>query len=91
MLGVIRREDALSKLFTETPNIVEVFADKDFQLDNNSAVFYFLTKGKLNIIKVFSQMLKIYDDKFKFYVATNSQDIMLENKKLIWRKGVWYL
>lgn len=91
MLGVIRREDALSKLFTETPNIVEVFAAKDFQLENNSAVFYFLTKGKLNIIEVFSQMLKIYDDKFKFYVATNSQDIMLENKKLIWRKGVWYL
>ena len=91
MLGVIRKQQLLSEIFRNAESLTEVYVDSDFSMEHTYAVFYMLYKSKPDTLSMFRKLSDVYGDNFRFYVSQNMQDIMFENKKLLWREGTWYL
>ena len=93
MRGQIGRSLALHDVFTQYPVIVEVYADKGFTLAQDDVKFYVLarnTKG-VNTANVYKQVASIYEKPCSVYFTDSEVNTMLEDKKLIWRKGRWYV
>ena len=91
MLGVIRKQQLLSEIFRNADNLTEVYVNSDFSMEHTYAVFYMLYKNKPDTLSMFRKLSDVYGDNFRFYISQNTQDIMFENKKLLWREGTWYL
>ena len=93
MLGVISKMKSMEKLLSEFPNIVEVYSDVDFSFEKDSAIFYCVCKDSFttDFVSLLYCVRNIFDDKSRVYFAHSSMDVMLEHRKLIWRKGSWYL
>lgn len=91
MLGVIRKQQLLGEIFRDAENLTEVYVDSDFSMEHVQAIFYMLYKNKPDTLFMFRKLSDVYVDNFRFYVSQNMQDIMFENKKLLWREGTWYL
>lgn len=98
MLGEIATLRKLQELFKATEGLIEVYADSDFKASNDTAKVYLLVNEKESFLAGTSDVMRLlvglrecFDEKSAFYVAHSNFDIMLENKKLIWRKGKWYI
>jgi len=99
LFGTINKIRLTDKLLKDNPSIIEVYSDHDFSFENDTTSFYFLCnsdlkdRGKhhLNFVKLLQEVQHIFDRNSKIYFARSSFDIMLESKKLIWRKGKWFV
>ena len=96
MLGVISKMKLMDELLKEFPLIIELYADTDFTFEKDSANFYALCSDvKFNNMVDFTLLLHklsaIFDESSRMYFANSSMDVILEHRKLIWRKGSWYL
>lgn len=92
MLGVIHKQQILDKLFDSIHGLTEVYGDKNFSLENFSANFYCLYNVKVDdVLKLYNGLEKAYPNKFGVYTSVHIQDAMFAGKKLLWRKGTWYI
>lgn len=93
MRGQIGRRLALHDVFTQYPVIVEVYADKGFTLAQDEVAFYVLTRNTkgVNTVNVYKHVASIYEQPCSVYFTDSELNTMLEGKKLIWRKGRWYV
>lgn len=96
---MIKKRTALNDLFSSTVGVHEVYSDKDFNFSQDFASLYIVLDDidtysglvmQFNSPRFLDRLHKIYDPRATFYLAHSSFDIMLENKKLIWKKGVWF-
>lgn len=93
MFGVISKMKSMEKLLSEFPNIVEVYSDVDFSFEKDSAKFYCVCvdSSTTDSTSLLYRVCAIFDNNSFVYFAKSSMDVMLEHRKLIWRKGSWYL
>lgn len=99
MYGVINKQRILGELFEKHSEICEVYSKPDFSLEKDSAEFYILCKDIDNtkvfrnpeeLVDILYSVSELFDANSKIYFAHSSSDVMLENTKLIWRKGKWF-
>lgn len=92
MSGVINKHMKLSSLFNSLETLCEVYTDLDFKLEDNFNVnFYLLAEHELNVAKVLIELNKLYGNTVSVYVTFNPYDLALRDRKIVWRKGVWYI
>jgi hypothetical protein len=97
MLGQINKRKKLEETFADYPSIAEIYSDKDFTFEKDTACFYCLfldtrnDSKNIDIVKMLMDIRYIFSDDSRLYFAKSGQDIMLLGKKLIWRKGRWYI
>ena len=90
-LGTINKKNKLSELFESTPGLIEVHCPADFSLEHDSEVFYLLTEYEIYTAKLLYELQKIYTLPVKLYITQNTQNAILQDGKIIWRKGTWYV
>ena len=91
MIGAIDRHILLSKIFNETPFLCEVYA-KDFDFADEFATFICLTKYTIDPTKTVNQLNVVYPNcRVNVYFITDYKSVLLENTKLIWREGKFYV
>lgn len=91
MIGAIRRKQMMSELFNTFDTLVEVYSNVDFDYSDNNIVMVFLCRGSMDLARLFNEMLKIYEGHVSTYYTNNPTDIILQGRKIIWRKGAWYV
>jgi len=93
MHGQITKRLALHTIFTRYSTIVEVYADKDFSLEMDVASVYILVRDlkTVDTTTVLSMITNLYGQPCSVYFSEEESNMMFEDKKLIWRKGRWYL
>lgn len=89
--SLIARKHLLGLLFGNTQYLCEVYADVDFDIANERPNLYCLTQHKIDNVFLYYKLCSIYTRGVNLHTTTVSTDIMLYDKKLLWRKGVWYV
>lgn len=91
MLSTIALKESMSRLFGDCEYICEVYANPDFSFEQIAPIFTILYKDGLDIVWLYNSLLKFFPEMVFFYVTRNPIDGVLQNTKMIWRKGVWYV
>ena len=91
MLGVVGKDIVLSELFEKHKEIVEVYSNVNFKLDNKYADFYILCKGDVDVPTIYRTLNDLYPDAVHVYIVKNQLSPALLCKRIIWRKGRWYI
>lgn len=93
MSSVIIRKEKLTEIFNSfSPNVIEVYSATNFSFEHEVNVeFVIVYKNDIEVSKLFWELQKLYNDNAKLYITSRPRDGMLDAKKLIWRKGKWYI
>lgn len=92
MLSTISRQAALGELFAKYPEIVEVYVNNDFTLTQDWNEFYILTRStNISTLDILKSLNTIYSRPCSVYFAESEFNLMFVGKKMVWRKGRWYI
>lgn len=91
MLGTINKQHFLSEALQKYPEIVEVYTDTDFSFEKDYMDMYVLRSSDFHAEQLLYDIHSIFSMGGHVYLAKSSLDTMLNGKKIVWRKGKWYL
>lgn len=91
MLGTINKRKQLGKLLLETPEVIEVYADVNFSFEQDSVELCLFSHLDFDTPRFLFGLQKIFSLPSKFYFTHKNLDSMFRGKKIIWRKGKWYV
>lgn len=89
--SVIQRRYLLDQIWKNTQYLCEVYGDIDFSVEDQCPNLYCLVQQDIDKVSLYYKLSYIYTRGIKLHTTTESMDIMLCDKKLLWRKGVWYV
>lgn len=89
--SIIHRRHLLGELWQNTPYMCEVYADANFTLSDERPNLYCVTQQEVDKVSLYYKLCHIYTRGVNLHTTTVAADIMLYNKMLLWRKGVWYV
>lgn len=87
----IKTKHALEKIFSTTSFLVEVYANVDFTFMDERPCLYLLASQRLDETFLYYTLCSIYIQGTRLHITTDATDDMLSDKKLLWRRGVWYV
>lgn len=91
MLSVINIKETLGALFNKMVPNGEIYGDMDFDLAKDSITICILSKVNFDTSTMFHKVQDLYTLPIKLYCTTEPLHPMLNGKRIIWRKGVWYI
>ena len=91
MFGALKLQDALSVIFDKYKDSLEVYSDYDFDLHDLQPSYYLYSTKGVDLATMLFKVQELYDYDIHLYYTHNMRSPLLENKKLIWRKGKWYI
>lgn len=91
MLGTLNTQTLLQHIFEKYSDSLEVYAAMDFDLHDPEPCFYLYSRKDVDLPVMLEQIQSIYDLPIHIYFTHYMKHMLLDNKKLIWRKGRWYL
>ena len=84
------KKEALGEIFNSTDGLIEVYSDLDFNLASKEATF--IAYGTdVPVTLLLYRILDIGWFDLKLYKTSDPFASMLKGKKIIWRKGKWYI
>ena len=91
MLSTLVVQDELSKIFEHNSAVKEVYSTNDFSFNLDMPTFVVLHKLGCDTSLLFYKLQSLFDGDIKFYATSNTMDSLIQDKRIIWRHGKWYL
>ena len=91
MLSMIKKKRYLTEVLNNNPMVVEVYSDKDFDITKEGGTFIILAKQKLNGVKWLHDLQAAFELNINFYVVFSPYSALLQNYRIIWKAGKWYI
>ena len=91
MFGTISKKRETSNILKAYPEINEIYTETDFTFEKDYINVYLLSNVTFDVVKLLYELNDIFPLGARVYIAKSNLDIMLQDKKIIWRKGRWYL
>ena len=92
MLSVIAKREELGNLLKQFSEVLEVYADVDFDFYKEGGTFVVLTRCNLDSTSGFYYKFQsLFELPVKVYITQNCYSGLFQRKRIIWRLGRWYI
>lgn len=91
MLGSINKEITSKELLRDFPEVTDIYADMSFDFSCKDVRLFILHEVKFDTVKFLYRVREIFGENSKIYTTTDCLDTMFYGKRLVYRKGRWYI
>ena len=91
MLSTLKLKELLNHVFSRYSDSLEVYVDNDFSLYSEKPKFYLYSATDIDLPTIMFSINNFYKEVAHVYYDNKWPSELFDNKKLIWRKGKWYI
>lgn len=89
--NVIAKKEHIDNVLAKFSNIYEVYVDDRFTLKSPDASIYVVASNNISFDGLLNALSEAFPGKLSLYITYNNPHISLLGRKLMWRKGRWYI
>lgn len=91
MLGTINKKYEIGTVLEKLKYVSELYSDVNFTFEKDGGEFIMLCSQNVSLPTAYFEFSRVFPLPVRLYVTKDPFDAILCDKRIVWRKGVWYV